>query len=62
MPSAHSPGPPRAVETTRREVFGRSRPLEAVAGPRDSQETSQDEKPVPGSGSRPPGVDIMSKS
>ena len=44
------------LQKIRTEVFGHFRPLGALAGPRDGQKTTQDEKPVPGKGSGLPGT------
>ena len=41
-----------------RPDFGHFRPSEALNGPRERQKTTQDEKPVPGKGSRHPGADV----
>ncbi|CAK0852840.1 unnamed protein product, partial [Prorocentrum cordatum] len=46
----------RRIETTKAKVFLDFRPLAALAGPRDRQKTTQDEKPVLGNGSRLPGT------
>eukprot|EP00959_Pyramimonas_sp_CCMP1952_P022649 475674-Pyramimonas_sp.AAC.1 len=45
-----------------REVLGHCRPPGALTRPRDRQTTTQEEKPVPGKGSRHSGLDAMNHS
>ena len=46
----------RRLKKIKTEVFRNFRPPRALNGPRERQRTTQDEKPVPGKGSGPPGT------